>query len=78
MKQKTIDRVFEYLSKESWITVFYQILRIYFLNRVTPKNFKTLPGVPISESTVDQPMSKSNIYSVSESILLKWMNYHYN
>lgn len=63
---------------ESWITVFYQILRIYFLNRVTPKNFKTLPGVPINESTVDQPMSKSNIYSVSESILLKWMNYHYN
>ena len=78
MKQKTVDRVFEYLSKESWITVFYQILRIYFLNRVTPKNFKTLPGVPINESTVDQPMSKSNIYSVSESILLKWMNYHYN
>jgi len=23
-------------------------------------------------------MSKSNIYSISESILLKWMNYHYN
>ena len=45
---------------------------------MTPKNFKTLPGVPINESTVDQPMSKSNIYSVSESILLKWMNYHYN
>jgi hypothetical protein len=63
---------------ESWITIFYQVLRIYFLNRVTPKNFKTLPGVPINESTVDQLMSKSNIYSVSESILLKWMNYHYN
>ena len=78
MKQKTIERVFPYLSMESWITIFYQVLRIYFLNRVTPKNFKTLPGVPISESTVDQPMSKSNIYSVSESILLKWMNYHYN
>ena len=23
-------------------------------------------------------MSKSNIYSISESILLKWMNFHYN
>jgi hypothetical protein len=78
MKQKTIERVFPYLSMESWITMFYQVLRIYFLNRVTPKNFKTLPGVPIIESTVDAAMSKSNIYSVSESILLKWMNYHYN
>ena len=78
MKQKTIERVFPYLSMESWITIFYQVLRIYFLNRVTPKNFKTLPGVPASESTVDQPMSKSNIYSISESILLKWMNFHYN
>lgn len=78
MKQKTIERVFPYLSMESWITIFYQVLRIYFLNRVTPKNFKTLPGVPANESTVDLPMSKSNIYSVSESILLKWMNYHYN
>ena len=78
MKQKTIERVFPYLSMESWITTFYQILRIYFLNRVTPKNFKSLPGVPASESTVDATMSKSNVYSVSETILLKWMNYHYN
>jgi len=78
MKQKTIERVFPYLSMESWITVFYQILRIYFLNRVTPKNFKALPGVPASESSVDASMSKSNVYSVSEAILLKWMNYHYN
>ena len=78
MKQKTIERVFPYLSMESWITIFYQVLRIYFLNRITPKNFKTLPGVPAGESSVDVPMTKSNIYSVSESILLKWMNYHYN
>lgn len=63
---------------ESWITIFYQILRIYFLNRVTPKNFKSLPGVPANESGVDQVMTKSNVYSVSEAILLKWMTYHYN
>jgi hypothetical protein len=78
MKQKTIERVFPYLSSEAWITIFYQVLRIYFLNRITPKNFKTLPGVPAIESNVDNAMSKSNIYSVSESILLKWMSFHYN
>mmetsp|Transcript_43635 Transcript_43635/g.42161 ORF Transcript_43635/g.42161 Transcript_43635/m.42161 type:complete len:195 (+) Transcript_43635:871-1455(+) len=35
MKPKTIERIFPYLSQESWITIFYQILRIYYLNRVT-------------------------------------------
>lgn len=78
MKQKTVERVFPYLSKESWITVFYQVLRIYFLNRVTAKNFKALPGVPPIDSSVDSLMTKSNIYSVSETILLKWMTYHFN
>ena len=48
------------------------------MNRVTPKNFKTLPGMPASEASVDASMSKSNVYSVSETILLKWMQYHYN
>jgi hypothetical protein len=78
MKQKTIERIFPYLSQESWITIFYQILRVYLLNRVTPKSFKSLPGVPANESVVDVTMTKSNIYSVSETILLKWMSYHYN
>lgn len=53
MKQKTLERIFPYLSMESWMTVFYQILKIYYLNRVTGKSFKTLPGVPSSEANVD-------------------------
>lgn len=67
-----------HVQAESWITIFYQILRIYYLNRVTPKNFKSLPGMPSNEANVDNSMTKSNVYSVSETILLKWMQYHYN
>ena len=63
---------------ESWITLFYQVLRIYYLNRISPKNFKSLPGVSVSYSIVEVPMIKNNIYSVSETILLKWMSFHYN
>jgi hypothetical protein len=77
-KQKTVERVFPYLSAESWVTVLYQILRIYYLNRITPKNFKTLPGMSPQDAVVDPTMTKSNVYSVSETILLKWMSYHYN
>lgn len=34
--------------------------------------------MPQAETTVDNAMQKSNIYSTSETILLKWMQYHYN
>ena len=78
MKPKTLDRIFPYLSMESWMTIFYQVLKIYYLNRVTAKSYKTLPGMPNSESNVDAAMQSSNIYSVAETILLKWMQYHYN
>ncbi len=78
MKPKTIDRIFPYISMDAWMTLFYQVLRIYYLNRVTAKSFKALPGMPNNESGVDQAMQSSNIYSVSETILLKWMQYHYN
>lgn len=77
-KQKSVERFFMQVSAESWITIFYQILRIYYLNRVTPKNLKTLPGMPSSETSVETAMTKSNVYSVSETILLKWMQFHYN
>jgi hypothetical protein len=78
MKPKAVERFYPYISMESWLTIFYQVLRIYYLNRITPKNFKALPGVPPQEAIVDPPMTKSNIYSVAETILLKWMSYHYN
>ena len=77
MKPKTLERVWPYLAMESWLTVFYQVLKIYYLNRVTPKSFKNLPGMPPTETSIEPNMTKSNVYSVPETILLKWMTYHY-
>ena len=34
--------------------------------------------MPSAEAAVDQAMQQSNIYSVAETILLKWMQFHYN
>jgi len=45
---------------------------------VTPKSFKGLADIPALETNVDASMQNSNLYSVSETILLKWMQYHYN
>jgi len=33
--------LYNYLSIESWITLLYQVFKIYVLTRVNPKNFKT-------------------------------------
>jgi hypothetical protein len=39
--------LYNYLSLESWITLLYQVFKIYILARVTMKNFKThLPTLP--------------------------------
>ena len=78
MKPKTIDRIFPYLSMDAWMTLVYQVLKIYYLNRITAKSFKGLPGMPVNETAVDASMLASNIYSVSEAVLLKWMPVHYN
>lgn len=77
-KEPNQKNYFEYVSCDSWVTLFYQIMRIYYLNRVTPKSFKNLPGMPASESTIEPWMQKSNVYSLAECILLKWMTYHFN
>jgi len=54
------------------------VLKIYYLNRITAKSFKALPGMPPTEAVVDAAMQASNIYSVSETVLLRWMQHHYN
>ena len=77
MKPNTLERIWPYRAMDSWLTVFYQILKIYYLNRVTPKSFKNLPGMPTTETGIEPNMTKSNVYSVPETVLLKWMTFHY-
>ena len=79
---KLSENKFNYLSLDSWITLFYQIVKIYHLNRLTPKVFKNTPGMPIPEKSVtnmgETPMEGSNLLSVSENLLLRWLETHYN
>jgi len=62
--------LYNYLSMESWITLLYQIFKIYVLARVSPKNFKQhLPNMP---EVPPHYLQFSNFSSVSESILFFW------
>ena len=62
--------LFNYLSMQSWITLLYQIFKIYVLARVSPKNFKQhLPGIP---DIPNYYLQLSNFSSASENILFFW------
>ncbi|CAM9548186.1 unnamed protein product [Chrysoparadoxa australica] len=70
------------LSTGSWATVMYQAIRVFMLSRVTPKALSTMPGVflpaPSTKAGGDPELTGSNVYSVGESILLKWVAYFIN
>jgi len=68
---------YAHVSEEAWITLFYQILKIFYLRRVNMAVFKTCSMVPPTEKVLPGT-NTSNVYSDSELLLLKWLEYHYN
>jgi len=65
------------ISSMAWRDVMMQVTRVFVLSRVTPRQFKMVPGVEEKATGTDAALVGSNMYSVSESILLKWMSYHF-
>ncbi|KAJ3242207.1 Cilia- and flagella-associated protein 47 [Chytriomyces hyalinus] len=75
--QKRVEMNFDAVSKEAWILVFSQIIRVYCLQVITTKHFRNLKGVGPDESELRWPsISKGNIYSTGEVLLLRWASYH--
>ncbi|EWS70940.1 flagellar associated protein, putative (macronuclear) [Tetrahymena thermophila SB210] len=68
---------FMYLALDSWIQIFYQILKIYFLNRLNAKNFKLIPGIPAEKMQIPNYIEQSNLISPAESLLLYWLEINY-
>ncbi|KAJ3017572.1 UNVERIFIED_CONTAM: Cilia- and flagella-associated protein 47 [Siphonaria sp. JEL0065] len=74
---KQIEAHFQIITKEAWISVISQVIKIYALQIITPKHFRALPGISSDEVQLNWPIiSKGNIYSTSEAILLRWASYH--
>ena len=80
MKNKQLLIQWQYINKESWTLLFYQILKIFYLSRVNTKTF------PISiRHLSDQTKEKfsqlkyppSNVYSNNEYILIRWLLANY-
>ena len=73
-------------AKESWACLMFQAIRVFMLGRVTPAGLSKLPGVLLPATkkgkdggkTIDSELEGSNIYSLGECTLLKWVGYHVN
>ena len=37
---------FKYISYDSWLTIFFQIMKIYYLSRINSRILKGIPNLP--------------------------------
>ena len=76
-KSKALSIQWRYYHKMSWILLVYQILKIFYLSRVTHKKFlqviKHLPP-EIQQKYSSSRIPSSNVYTSSELLLLRWAN----
>lgn len=56
--------------------LLYQVIKLFVVNRLTPKLLKSLPGVD-PKSLGAMHVVGSNVYSPSEGLLLGWLSYHH-
>lgn len=111
VSRRQVEKMFFPKSVEAWLTVILQTIKIFLLNRITLKAFRSLPGMteeidqPIASAVTDDPavsaeltgtetkkvtasvelvaaldpkgLGDSNVYGPAESILLRWLNFHF-
>jgi len=58
------------------VTLFYQIIKIFYLQKIDFKFLKGVPGLNKDEIIPTNVFEKSNIYTTAEIILLKWLSVH--
>jgi hypothetical protein len=73
------------INREAWAVLMYQAIRVFVLGRVTPVGLSKLPGVLMpatskgkggGKKSIDSELEGSNLYTLGESCLLKWVSYH--
>ncbi|CAL1538368.1 unnamed protein product [Lymnaea stagnalis] len=79
LEEDVEEALFEAISKRMWTDILLQILKVLVLSKVTPKTLKAMssPYKDVTIPMVNPDPLASNIYSVSERILLAWMNHCY-
>ena len=75
-KAKSLPAQWRYYHKQSWILLVYQILKIFYLSRISTRTFpQTIKHLAqdVQYRYLNQRYPSSNIYSQPELILLRWI-----
>ncbi|KAM3143753.1 Encoded by [Paramecium bursaria] len=71
---KITQQRYNYISIDSWCSLFHQVLKIYMLSRINHKFFRTIPGIPNDKNNLnDSYVVGSNLYSPQEGMLMRWL-----
>lgn len=84
---KLPERKFAARSLHAWSTVVYQLVKVFYFSRITWKSLKTMPqSAPVQQVAAlekwnglnaDPTCAGSNVYSVPECIILRWLSIHF-
>lgn len=75
-QKQELDESHGYVSLMAWTTILYQVVKVFVLSRITTKQVRTMPMVEMDfNSFIDAHIGSSNVYSVAEIVLLRWMSY---
>ncbi|RKP19995.1 hypothetical protein ROZALSC1DRAFT_28470, partial [Rozella allomycis CSF55] len=69
----TFEANFDIISREAWITLVFQIIKVFLMERITPKQLKN-----IVDAQVDISTATNKIFSTNELTLLKWNSFEYH
>ena len=72
---KALEERFAAVSSYCWTSLIFQVVKVFVVSRVS---LKSLKGLPISQHIEmgKSYFSRSNMHSVPEVVLLKWMTVH--
>ena len=72
------EMYYSLINGATWMLLLYQTVRLFVLNRFTPKLLRTLPGVNQKYLPMQYVHQGSNLYSQSEIVLMQWLTYHHS
>ena len=76
---RACEPVFKTLQAQAWTTVLMQIVKVFVLGRITVRQLRQMPclDAALIPSASDPSLAASNLYSLPEVILLKWLTLHF-
>ena len=63
---------------DAWVTIFYQIVKLTYVARISPKTFRVSPYLPEESIIIPQYyLEGSNLFSPHENLLLRWLELNF-